>query len=108
MIESADEFYRLRTSKNPAEYERAVHDGAPEEVWRAVLARYPEMRFWVAQNKTVPVHVLDTLADDPDWPVRHMVARKRKMPESVQRRLARDAYDGGRRALVRHAVPCAA
>lgn len=54
MIESADEFVRLRTSADPAEYQRAARDDATERTWRDVIARFPEMRFWVAQNKTVP------------------------------------------------------
>jgi hypothetical protein len=34
------------------------------------------MRFWVALNKTVPVSVLEILANDPDEKVRDMVLRK--------------------------------
>jgi hypothetical protein len=34
------------------------------------------MRFWVAQNKTVPLQVLEILARDADARVRSMVASK--------------------------------
>ena len=76
MIESADEFRRLRESENREEYLRAAHDEAPVEVWMEVIRRWPDMRFWVAQNKTVPVSVLQVLVNDPDENVRDMVQRK--------------------------------
>lgn len=76
MIETPEEFRRLRESENPEEYRRASHDVAPVEVWLEVIRRWPDMRFWVAQNKTVPVSVLEVLADDPDETVRDMVLRK--------------------------------
>ena len=76
MIESAEEFRRLRESDDPEDYRRAAHDEAPVEVWLEVIRRWPDMRFWVAQNKTVPVLVLEVLVDDPDQNVRDMVLRK--------------------------------
>jgi hypothetical protein len=89
MIESADEFVRLRTSANPAEHRRAAHDQAAERTWRDVIARFPEMRFWVAQNKTVPPSVLEGLRNDPDERVRSMVRAKgvwrRAHPEDAKR-----------------------
>jgi hypothetical protein len=103
MIETAEEFCRLRTSDDPAEYQRAAHDEAPEAVWREVVVRFPEMRFWVAHNKTVPLSILETLVDDPDGRVRFMVASKRTLPERLQLQLARDADEGVRRALAANA-----
>lgn len=76
MIGSAEEFRRLRESEKPDEYGRATHDEAPVEVWLEVIRRWPDMRFWVAQNKTVPVPVLEVLVNDPDEKVRDMVLRK--------------------------------
>ena len=76
VIESADEFVRLRTSADPAEYHRAVTDEAAEGTWREILDRFPKMRFWVAQNKTVPFSVLEKLRTDPDEKVRSMVRAK--------------------------------
>src|SRR5437870_4898487 len=77
MIESPEEFRRLRESENRDEYLRAAHDEAPLEVWMEVVRRWPDMRFWVAQNKTVPLSVLEVLVNDPDEKVRDMVLRKR-------------------------------
>lgn len=77
VIDSADEFVRLRTSDDPADYNRAARDEASESTWRDVIERFPDMRFWVAQNKTVPLSVLEVLRHDADERVRHMVRSKR-------------------------------
>jgi hypothetical protein len=78
-ILSAQEFVRLRTSTVPEEYHRAAHDEAPLEVWLDVIANYPDMRTWVAHNKTVPIEILALLASDPDRHVRASVADRRKV-----------------------------
>lgn len=44
MIESAEEFVRLRRSPLSDDYRRAAHEEAPIQVWVDVLARFPEMR----------------------------------------------------------------
>jgi hypothetical protein len=102
MITSPYEFKRLRESTDPAEYCRAVSDEASLEVWREILEEMPEMRFWVAQNKTVPIEILDLLATSPDAQVRDMVARKRKITESIAIRLAADPDEIVRAALARN------
>lgn len=102
MILSAAEFVALRTSADRAEQERAADEPASVEVWLEVDDDHPEMRFWVAQNKTVPIEVLTVLADDPDPRVRRMVARKRKLPAELLIRLADDRDDTVRLAVARH------
>jgi hypothetical protein len=103
MIESAEQFRSLRESEQSDEYSRAAHEEAPLEVWLDVIERMPDMRFWVAQNKTVPIPVLEHLADDIDPRVRDMVARKRKLPESLQTKLATDPDPSVRCALASNA-----
>lgn len=76
MIETAEDFVRLRTSENPDEYYRAAHEEAATATWLDVIERYPHMRFWVAQNKTVPLEVLEVLRHDDDERVRSMVRCK--------------------------------
>jgi hypothetical protein len=100
MITSAEEFVRLRTSEDPTEYRRAASDEAPEAVWVEVVERHPDMRSWVALNKTVPMSILERLADDPDPDVRGTVARKRKLTPELMARLAGDPNDQVRHALV--------
>jgi hypothetical protein len=101
MIETAAEFIKLRSSDVPEEYARAAHEEAPLTVWEQVIEEFPEYRFWVAHNKTVPVEILRVLSADPDWKVRGMVASKRKLPEELQLILARDSDEN-----VRHDLAC--
>ena len=103
MIESADEFSRLRESDDPAESHRAAHEAAPLELWRDVIARFPHLRKWVAHNKTVPQEILAELAADPDPHVRLVVAAKRKLAPDLQLRLAVDADAGVRERLAYNA-----
>lgn len=79
MIETAEEFVRLRTSQEVSDYNRAAREPAALEVWLDVIARFPDMRQWVAHNKTIPMEILRHLADDPDRDVRLSVLAKRKV-----------------------------
>jgi hypothetical protein len=62
MIRSAEEFIRLRTSEDAADYLRAATDDASLEVWQEIITHHADMRSWVAHNKTVPVEILWVLA----------------------------------------------
>ena len=90
MIGTADEFLRLRTSHVEAEYHRAAHDDLPEAVCLEIIERFPDMRKWVAHNKTVPLAILRVLAVDPDERVRSMVAMKRKLDRELFELLSHD------------------
>ena len=99
MIHSAEEFIRLRTSADPAEYLRAATDGASMEVWQEVITHHADMRSWVAHNKTVPVEVPWILASDPDTEVRSSVAMKNKLPSALMLQLASDEDESVRRRV---------
>jgi hypothetical protein len=101
VIGSAEEFVRLRTSEDPSEYNRAAHEELSEELCADIIERFPEMRFWVAQNKTVPLSVLRVLATDPDEVVRSMVAMKRKLDHALMEVLSKDPYDAIRAQIAR-------
>lgn len=90
MIESADEFVRLRNSGNPEEYARAANECAKVEVWREVIRRFPEMKTWVAHNKNISLVILRELALDFDEEVRNAVACKRKLDSHLFQILGRD------------------
>lgn len=90
MINSADEFVRLRTSELREEYLRAAEGEASLSVWMEVIARFPDMREWVALNRTVPLEVLDVLASDASASVRAAVADKRKLSPALFQLLASD------------------
>lgn len=102
LIASPEEFVSLRLSESPSDQTRASQDEAGLEVWLGVIADYPEMRQWVAHNKTVPVAVLQPLASDPDPAVRWEVAGKRKLDPAVLRMLADDEDDSVRARVARH------
>lgn len=102
MIESAEEFVRLRLSENQEEYSRAAHDEAPIRIWNEVMDSYPDMAFWVAQNKTVPYELLERLSDHKEDRVRSMVAMKNKLKEPLLMKLASDSSDSVRMSIARH------
>jgi len=99
VIQSAEEFVRLRTSADPLDSIRATQDDATEEVWLAIVRDYPAMREWVAHNKTAPLSVLHILAEDQDPKVRMTVAMVRRAGEDILRRLALDPESSVRRAV---------
>jgi hypothetical protein len=88
MITSGEEFVRLRTSESPEEYRRAAHEAASDEVWQDVIRLYPDMRFWVAHNKTISRRIMELLSQFEDTRVLSMLASKRKCPPSILAKLA--------------------
>jgi hypothetical protein len=102
-IASAEEFKRLRESEIPEEYEVAAHGEADEDVWMEVIERFPDLRKWVAHNKTVPLPILEILSVDPDVHVRQMVAVKRKLSSELFQRLAKDPCEAVRSSIAGNA-----
>lgn len=101
MIKSAEEFILLRNSETPDEYMRAAYENASDLVWIDVISRFPEMREWVAYNKTVPLNILEALARDENESVRATVAMKRKLSPELFDLLSRDNSE-----KVRHRIAC--
>jgi hypothetical protein len=99
MISTAEEFVQLRTSDRPQEYLRAASEPANEVVWLDIIDRFPEMRVWVAHNKTVSLEVLSVLARDVDPTVRLIVAMKNKLSYDLFFLLASDVDDGVRQRI---------
>lgn len=91
MINSAKEFIDLRTSVRPDDYLRAARESAPLEVWFEVVEKHPEMKVWVARNKTVPMQILEQLAVDVDPRIRFAVAMKNKLSKGLMLALAKDS-----------------
>jgi len=99
MINTAEEFVRLRTSENMDEYLKAAWDDAPFDVWLEVIKKYPDMREWVAHNKSIPVEIMEILADDADERVRFNVATKNRLPEHLHLKLAKDSDSSVRQRI---------
>jgi len=89
MIESAEEFVRLRDSEEKAEYDRARLEEAPVPVWSNVIFRYLDYRKWVAHNKTVPFEILEELCNH-EVEVKIFIAMRRRLPNDLFVRLAAD------------------
>ena len=78
---------------------RASCDEASVDVWLDLVVRFPEMRSWVAQNKTIPLDVLAILASDPDPDIRASVAMKNKLSGSLFATLASDTNESVRERI---------
>jgi len=100
MIESAQEFIRLRDSEVIEEYTRSAQEEASMETWLEVIVQYPEYREWVVHNKMVPLAILEILTIDGDQKVRYVIARKRKISDWIVDMLATDEDESVRIALV--------
>jgi hypothetical protein len=105
MIESAEEFAKLRRSDSHAEQARASEEEASLDVWLEVVEKFPELREWVAQNKTVPIEVLEKLAQDASVQVRCVVASRRKLTPELRSQLAKDT-DSSVRERVAYNAKC--
>lgn len=89
MITSAEEFFALRSSSIKSEYDRAATEEAPISVWREVIKNYPDYRRWVAQNKSVPLEILEELCQFGST-IRQFVAAKRKLSPAMFETLSQD------------------
>ncbi|MEP7220217.1 MAG: hypothetical protein ABI876_14940 [Bacteroidota bacterium] len=102
MIESAEEFVRLRCSEDPDLYTRAAWEEAPEEIWHELLLKYhddPDMRFGIALNKKLPASIIMILAKDDSWRIRYTIAQKRSVDRAVRELLSRDDDEPVRKAV---------
>ena len=99
MILSAEEFVRLRESEDPSEYIRSGVDTAELSVWLDIIYKYPEMRVWVARNRTVPPEIIRLLAKDNDPLVRGSISRKYPLENDLYHDLSRDIDEGIRAGL---------
>lgn len=98
MIQSAEEFIRLRDSEIKHEHNRSAMDEADLSVWLDIIANHPEYRKWVAHNKTVPLSILELLTQY-DAETREFVARKRKLSLILFDALSRDKNSNVRIAV---------
>lgn len=99
-IRSAEQFIKLRESDRPEDYRQATWGQATDSVWFEIIDRYPNMRRWVAQNKTLSAPVLMRLAGDSDVRVRYGVATTPGLGEGVLDVLMNDVDASIRRVIV--------
>lgn len=100
MIETADEFARLRNSDQIDEQTRATHDSADINVWLDVINKFPDLKTWIIHNKTIQIEILELLSTDKNSEVRSAVARKRKINDKIFQALSADHDENVRFALI--------
>jgi hypothetical protein len=76
IIESAEDFVRLQSSKISEDYLLASSGEASNEVWLDVVTRFPDYTRWVAHNKSISVDIIRLLASHKDDSVRSFIAAK--------------------------------
>lgn len=100
MIESAKEFIKLRHSECQEEYQRAGFEEATHETWLELIENYPDMKIWVARNRTISVDIMRILSDDKDAIVRSAIASKHTLPQDLFIKLAQDKEETVRNTIV--------
>jgi len=93
MIGSVEEFVSLRASGDAGDFRRIKQEEAPLGVWYDIVENHPDMRFWVAFNRTIPAEVMRILACDPDWRVRDKVASRKDTPGDILELLSGDLHE---------------
>ncbi|WP_449567207.1 hypothetical protein [Lelliottia nimipressuralis] len=99
MINSPEEFIKLRNSNIPAEYNRAKIEDASIDVWFDLIQTYPDMRVWVARNKTIPRDIIVCLSKDSDPIVRHAICSKYPVDTDIYLLFSQDPDEGIRSRL---------
>ena len=100
MINSAEEFKRLRTSDDLKEQRISALESADIEVWYEVINKFPDLKCWVIHNITIQIEILEYLVNDSDERVRSEIARKRKINEKIFNILKNDSSISVRSALI--------
>ncbi|MGK9172783.1 hypothetical protein KXR87_06095 [Yokenella regensburgei] len=99
MINSPEEFIELRNSDTFVKYNRASTEEAPISVWNEIIAKNPEMRVWVARNRTIPREIIGRLSKDNDPLVRDAICSKYPLDIDIYLLFSRDLDEGIRTRL---------
>ncbi|MGS2871677.1 hypothetical protein [Enterobacter huaxiensis] len=99
MINSPEEFIELRNSDVSAKYNRTGTEEAPISVWNDLIEKHPEMRVWVARNRTIPREIIGRLSKDNDPIVRDAICSKYPLDMDIYLLLSKDSDEGIRARL---------
>lgn len=102
MIDNANEWIRLRSSDDSDDNYRAATETVPLAVWMQIHSKAPDLRAFIAYNRTSPPEMLAILARDENWLVRHAVAERQDAPTSALRELADDVDERVRVLVAGH------
>lgn len=84
------------------EYLQAARADLASNTWLQIMRDFPDMHFWIAQNKKVPIDILELLSTSPDPKARAMVVGKRKVTPEILARMKNDPYDPVRQTIAGH------
>jgi hypothetical protein len=99
MIKNSAEFISLRSSEIPDEYNRAATEEAPLDVWMDIIENYPDMKVWVARNRSIPKEIIDVLSRDINPIVRDAISSKYPLDFDIYLLLSKDPDNGIRARL---------
>lgn len=100
MIKNADEFIRLRKSKDPEEYDRTNHEFVPDEICLEVIAKDPEMKEYIADNPSISLNIIRYLANDVDVSIRWRIAQNLNLTRDLFEHFTKDPDESVRHRLV--------
>lgn len=96
MIDNANEWIKLRRSEEREDYWRSANEEVPLSVWKEIYEVAPDLRDFIAYNKTSPHEMLEILAKDDDSRVRYAAAARADARPELLRQLALDADEAVR------------
>ena len=99
MINTTSEFIKLRNSDIPAEYNRTGIEEAPIDVWMELIENHPDMKVWVARNKSIPMEIINILSLDNDPVIRDAISSKYPLDIEIYQLFSKDADEGIRAKL---------
>jgi hypothetical protein len=102
VIDNAREWIRLRSSDDSDDNHRAATETVPLAVWMQIHSKAPDLRAFIAYNRTSPPEMLAILARDENRLVRHAVAERHDAPVSALRELADDVDERVRVLVAGH------
>lgn len=99
MIKNSSEFISLRNSEIFSEYNRASTEDAPLEVWLEIIENHPDMKVWVARNKSIPSEIINVLSSDVNPLIRDAISSKYPLDFDIYLLLSKDPDEGIRARL---------
>jgi hypothetical protein len=90
MIDTIKEFLRCAASKEMKDYHRITMDEFSDDVWKEILANYPEYHYWIDGNRYLPEWMMWELAKSEEKEVREEIARRYDAPVDLLAHLSKD------------------
>lgn len=100
MVNSVEEFLNILDSDEELGTNESRLCHAPDNVWRQIIIEHPELKRWVAWNKTISYTILEILSEDNDPEIRWWIASKTKISIGLLERFSKDSNSSIRERIV--------